>query len=145
MASLEFHLTFLLVEWLDVRNHWDDFRTWFIEAPIPFRAKVGLYESVTKNSVMLNQFGDIPAQMREFYNFRNTLAHSFQQSGNITTSRGIEIPDAQASLEVLRDKLERLAVLDNLVVNLLGSEIEGPPVPVFTDDFADWPYGMFLP
>lgn len=145
MASLEFNLTFLLVEWLDVENHREDFRKWFIEAPIPFRAKVVLYESVTKNNTMLDQFGDIPAQMREFYSFRNTLAHSFRQSGNIATSKGMEVSGEQASLEVLQDKLERLAVLDNLILNLLGCAIEGPPVPVFTDDFADWPYGVFLP
>ena len=47
--------------------------------------------------------------------------------------------------EVLKDKLERLSGLENLVGNLLMSELEGPPERVFTDDYADWPYGLFLP
>ena len=41
--------------------------------------------------------------------------------------------------------MEKLAQLDNLILNLLANEIEGPPGPVFTDGFADWLYGFFLP
>ena len=88
MASLEFHLTWLLVEWLDVGSHQEEFRRWFMETPIPFRAKVRLYEAVTEGSMMTEQFGDLAAQMREAYNFRNMLAHSFRQVGRLTTSRG---------------------------------------------------------
>ena len=145
MASLEFNLTFLLVEWLDVSNHRDEFRQWFIEAPIPFRAKLRLYETLTKDSVMLEQFGDLPAQMREFYDFRNMLAHSFRQSERVTTSRGVEVPPERVSFEVLDDHLKRLSSLESLVGSLLMSRLEGPPEMVFTDDYADWPYGLFLP
>lgn len=49
------------------------------------------------------------------------------------------------SFEVLEEQLEKLSDLENLVLNLLVSEWEGPPERVFTDDYADWPYGMFLP
>ena len=55
------------------------------------------------------------------------------------------MPDERVSFQVLEDKLDRLARLDNLVLNLLATEIEGPPERVFTDDYADWPYGVFLP
>ncbi|MXZ92200.1 MAG: hypothetical protein F4W95_15430 [Chloroflexi bacterium] len=77
MASLELNLTWLLTEWLDVGNHREEFRRWFSEAPIPLRSKLRLYEAVTENSLMTEQFGDLPGQIRECYDFRNTLAHSF--------------------------------------------------------------------
>ena len=145
MASLEFNLTLLLAEWLDLESHREEFQVWFVEAPIPFRSKVLLYEAITKGSSQLDQFGDLPQQMRESYNFRNTLAHSFRQMGNVVTSRGAEVPAERISLEVLEAELRQLTELDNLVVNLLGWAIEGPPQPVFTDDYSDWPYGVFLP
>ena len=145
VASLEMNLTFLLAEWLEVGNHQTEFHDWFMEAPIPFRSKVHLYEALTKEAFPADQFGDLADQMREFYGFRNTLAHSFHRSGNVTTSRGQRVPDDRISFEVLKDKLERLARLDNLVLNLLADAIEGPPDRVFTDDYADWPYGVFLP
>ena len=138
-------MTFLLEEWLQVGNHQEEFHGWFMEAPIPFRSKIRLYEAVTKGWVMTDQFGDLAELMREFYDFRNTLAHSFRQSGSVTTSRGRKVPDERVSFEVLEDKLGGLAQLDNLVLNLLATEIEGPPERVFTDDYADWPYGVFLP
>ena len=145
MASLELNLTWLLTEWLDVGSHREAFGRWFIEAPIPLRAKLRLYEAVTEKSLMMEQFGDLPAQIRECYDFRNMLAHSFVQFGGVTTSRGVEVPAERVSLEALEEKLKRLSKLDNLVLNLLASEIEGPPERVFTDDYADWPYGLFLP
>ena len=145
MASLEFNVTWLLAEWLDVGSHQEEFRRWFIEAPIPFRAKVRLYEAVTEGSMMTEQFGDLAEQMRETYDFRNTLAHSFRQSDRLTTSRGVEVPAERISSETLEEQLKKLTDLENLLVNLLGSELEGPPERVFTDDYADWPYGLFLP
>ena len=144
-ASLELNLTLLLAEWLDAESHRGEFESWFVEAPIPFRSKVLLYESMTRDSSQFEQFGNLPQQMRESYDFRNTLAHSFRQLGGVTTSRGIKVPAERISLDVLEDKLQQLARLDNLVVNLLGWAIEGPPQPVFTEDYADWPYGVFLP
>lgn len=145
MASLELNLTWLLAEWLDVGSHREEFRLWFIEAPIPFRAKIRLYQAVTKDSLMTEQFGDVAEQMRNFYDFRNTLAHSFRQFNSLTTSRGFEVPAERVSFEVLEEQLEKLSDLEKLVLNLLVSEWEGPPERVFTDDYADWPYGMFLP
>ena len=145
VASLEMNLTFLLAEWLEVGNHQEEFHDWFMEAPIPFRSKIRLYEALTKGGGLTGQFGDLAEQMRESYDFRNTLAHSFHGFGGVTTSRGKKLPDERVSFEVLEDKLERLARLDNLVFNLLATEIEGPPEQVFTDDYADWPYGVFLP
>ena len=145
MASLEFNLTFLLVEWLDIGSHREEFHNWFIEAPIPFRYKVRLFESFTQDSWLIEDLGDLAGRMRESYDFRNTLAHSFRQGRGITTSRGAEVPAEQASLETLQDKLETLANLDNFILNLLANEIEGPPERVFTDDYADWPFGLFLP
>ena len=126
-------------------QHREEISSWFVEAPLPFRSKVRLYEAVTKDSDLIRQFGDLAAQMRESYDFRNTLAHSFRHSGSLRTSRGVEGPAERVSLEVLQDKLERLAHLDDLLLHLLGWEIEDPPEPVFTDDSVEWPFGVFLP
>ena len=145
VASLEMNLTFLLAEWLEVSRHREEFHDWFMETPIPFRSKIRLYEALTKGGGMTYQFGDLAEQMREFYDFRNTLAHSFHRFGNVTTSRGKTVPEERVSFEVLEDKLERLAKLDNLVLSIWADAIEGPPERVFTDDYADWPYGIFLP
>ena len=139
VASIELNLTLLIAEWLDVENHREEFHRWFVEAPIPFRSKVLLYETMTKDNSQLDQLGDLPQQMRKSYEFRNTLAHSFRQFGGFTTSRGVEVPAGSISLDVLETNLQQLARLDNLVNNLLGWAIEGPPQPVFADDYADWP------
>ena len=145
VASLEMNLTFLLAEWLEVGRHREEFHDWFMEAPIPFRSKIRLYEALTKSGWLTDQFENLADQMREFYAFRNMLAHSFHQLGSVTTSRGKRVSEEEVSFEVLEGNLERLARLDNLILNLLANEIEGPPEQVFTDDFADWPYGFFFP
>ena len=50
VASREMNLTFLLAEWLEVGNHQEEFHDWFMEAPIPFRSKIRLYEALTKGA-----------------------------------------------------------------------------------------------
>ena len=42
VASLEYNLTFLLAEYLDVQSHPEEFHSWFAHVPIPFGAKVNL-------------------------------------------------------------------------------------------------------
>ena len=59
VASLEMNLTFLLAEWLKVGNHQEEFHDWFMEAPIPFRSKIRLYEALTKSGGLTEQFGDM--------------------------------------------------------------------------------------
>ena len=59
-------------------------------------------------------------------------------------SRGRRVYGEQVSNEALEGKPEKLALLDKLILNLLADEIEGPPERVFTDDFDDWPYEIFL-
>ena len=127
VASLEMNLTFLLAKWLEVGRHREEFHDWFMEAPIPFRSKIRLCEALTKSGWLTDQFGNLADQMREFYDFRNMLAHSFHQLGSFTTSRGKRVSEEEVSFEVLEGKLERLARLDNLILNLLANEIEGPP------------------
>ena len=126
MASLELNLTLLLLEWLEVRGSREPFSRWFVEAPIPFRSKVRLYEAISQETDLIRQFGDLAGQMRQSYDFRNTLAHSFRHFGGVTTSKGVKVPAERVSLEILQDRLERLARLDNLILHLLGWEIEGP-------------------
>ena len=66
VASLEMNLTFLLAEWLEVGRHGEDFHDRFMEAPIPFRSKIRLYEALTKSGWLTDQFGNLADQMREF-------------------------------------------------------------------------------
>ena len=139
MASLEYTMTFLLAEYLKVKNHRDEFHKWFLEAPIPFNYKVSLLKKMLKENPIMEQFGDIWTQLRESYEFRNILAHSFRQWNIILTARGKRIPARRVTFSTLQNKLEKLRSLENLIVNMLANEIEGTLSPISADDFADWP------
>ena len=139
VASLEFNLTFFLVEVLDVKNYHRQFYDWFTRAPIPFNWKVGLFDSISKDWAMLAQFGDVVGELRETYDFRNTLAHSFRTFRSTMTARGREIPSGKVTFAALKDRLERARHLDSLVLSMLVDHLEGPPIPISADDFADWP------
>ena len=56
MASIEFNLTFLLTEYIDVRNSRDQFLQWFTRAPIPFGSKVRLLPV----PISADDFTDLP-------------------------------------------------------------------------------------
>ena len=139
VASLEYNLTFLLAEYLNVQSHAEEFHFWFTQVPIPFGAKVNLFEALTRDSTVSSQFGDVGSDLRDSYTFRNTLAHSFRWTNRTMTARGRQIPDEHVAFPVLKERLERLRQLENLFVNLLANEIEGPLPPISADDFADWP------
>ena len=139
MASIEFNLTFLLAEYVDVRNFRDEFFDWFMRAPISFGSKVRLFESITRDNTMLTQFGDIAGQLRSSNKFRNTLAHSFQQFDGAMTSRGEKIPIERVAFGALRDSLDSLRRLESLIGGMLHDHLQGPPFPISADDFADWP------
>ena len=139
MASIEFNLTFLLVEYVDVRDFRDEFLQWFMRAPIPFGSKVRLFEVFIKDNTMLLQFGDIAGQLRSSYEFRNTLAHSFWQFDGMMTSKGQKVPTERVTLEALKDNLNSLRRLESLVAELLHAHLQGPPLPISADDFADVP------
>ncbi len=139
MASLELNLTFLLAECLDVRNHKEEFQRWFARAPLSLGSKLRLFESMTKNSVLPNQFVSAVVQIRDSNDFRNTLAHSFRQFGRTMTARGREIPAEYVTFQVLRGKLVNLRQLENLISNMLADAIQGPLPPISANDFADWP------
>ena len=139
VASLEYNMTFLLAEYLNVQRYHEEFHYWFTQVPIPFGAKVSLFEILTRESTVLSQFGDVGADLRDSYAFRNTLAHSFRWTDSTMTARGRQIPDEQVAFPVLKEKLERLRHLENLFLAMLADEIEGPHPPISADDFADWP------
>ena len=139
MASLEFYLTLLMVEYRGVRRYREEFEDWFTKTPIPFGLKIRLFEAMLKDSYTLEMLGDIPGQIRDSNGFRNTLAHSFRQSGETTTARGRKIPAEEVTFEVLEEKLDKLRSLDSLVLDMLVTEYQGTPQPVFTEDYADWP------
>ena len=139
MASLEFNLTLLLSELLDVQSHRQEFEHWLSRAPIPFSWKVGLFESLTNDNGVMHQFGDLASQMRGLQDFRNTLAHSFRQSGRTLTARGKEIAAEQVTSEALQGKLIELQSVENLMLNMWADINQGPLPPTSADDFADWP------
>ncbi len=139
VASLEFNLTFLLCEYLRPEHHAEEFQRWFMVAPIPFAWKVKLFEEIERESTMLSQFGDIWGDLKDSYQFRNILAHSFRMLDSAMTSRGKELPDEQVAFPILKAKLEKVRQLENLIGGMLYSELQGPLPPVSADDFADWP------
>ena len=139
MASLEFDLTFLVTEYLDIGNYHAEFSEWFTRAPIPFGWKISLFEKMIRANTMLEQFGDICAQLRDFHDFRNTVAHSFRQMDRTLTARGKEIPAETVTFEALLQKLQQLRRMENLIESMVYSELQGPVEPISADDFADWP------
>jgi hypothetical protein len=139
MASVEFYLTFLMTEYLEVGNHREEFAGWLTRAPIPFGWKVSLFEKMIKDNTMLKQFGDICGQLRELYDFRNTVAHSFRQMDRTLTARGKEIPAETVTFEALQQKLEQLRSMENLIGGMVYDQLQGPIPPISADDFADWP------
>ncbi len=139
VASLEFDLTLLLCEYIDPQHHGEEFQRWFIHVPISFGWKVKLFEALTRESTMLSQFGDVSTDLKDSYTFRNILAHSFRMLDTAMTARGERLPDEQVALPILRAKLEKVRRLENLIGDMLSSELQGPPQPISADDFADWP------
>ena len=139
MASIEFNLTFLLAEYIEVRNYRDEFLQWFMRAPISFGSKLSLFGTIIKDNTMLIQFGDICGQLRRSNEFRNTLAHSFRQFDGTMTSRGERIPTERVTFRALKGRLDSLRRLENLIGRMVYDHLQGPPVPVSADDFADWP------
>ena len=138
VASLEFDLTFLLVECLRVENYQEEFRQWFTHASIPLGSKITLFESMMKETLS-RQFGDVAKQLRKSKDFRNTLAHSFRQLDRTMTARGREVPAERISFDALRDELEKLRRLEGVIGGLLDAEIQGTLPPISADDYADWP------
>ena len=139
VASLEFNLTVLLCEYLDPQNDKEKFQRWFISVPIPFGWKVKLFKELTGESTMLSQYGDVWADLRDSYNFRNILAHSFRMSDSTMTARGETLSDEQIALPILKAKLDKVRQLENLIGAMLDSEMQGSLPPISADDFADWP------
>ena len=139
VASIEYQMTFVLCEYLAVQNHPGEFFQWFTHAPIPFLSKLNLFEVFVKDSSMLEQFGDVSVDLRDSYEFRNTLAHSFRRFHGSMTARGKEIPDERVAPAVLKQRLDRVRQLEQLVSAMLADQIEGFPPPISADDFADWP------
>ncbi len=140
IASIEFNMTFLLAEYLEVQRHSEEFHQWFRHAPIPFGSKVNLFEIFIGESTMVStNYGNACADLRESYEFRNTLAHSFRTYGGMTTARGREIPEEQVAFPVLKEKLERVRRLESMVGAMLYDHLVGEIPPFSADDFADWP------
>jgi len=140
IASLELNLSLLIVECLNIGNHRDNFEKWFVETPIPYNYKAQLLKSMLKDDVIINtNYPNFWKDLEELQRYRNILAHSFISLSGYQTSRGKKIDTTKIKPEVLRDKLVRLKELENTVLNMYVSLIEGPMPPISSDDYADWP------
>ncbi len=140
MASLEYSLTSLIIEYLGVKNHREEFSKWFVEAPIPFNYKVNLLKRTEcDNPLLETNLPNFWKDFSELQGFRNIVAHSFGSIGRMTTARGKIIPEEQVTFEALSGKLEKLRILENQVLNLLVTEYEGIISPISADDFVDGP------
>ena len=140
MAQLEHELTTLLIEYLGVENHREEFEKWFIEAPIPFNYKVSLLQRMEgENTIIQTNFPNFWKDFRELQKFRNMIAHSFGTHRGAMTSRGKVIPETEVTLKVLSGRLDKLRELENLVLDMLVTEYEGVIPPISADDYADWP------
>ena len=69
---------------------------------------------------MSSQFGDVGADLRDSYAFRNPLAHSFRWTNSTMTARGRQIPDEHVAFPVLQERLERLRQLEHPLRQLVG-------------------------
>ena len=140
MASLEHLLTSLIVEYLGVQNHREEFSKWFIEVPIPFNHKVTLLKRMEGDNPFFEiNLPNFWKDFSELQKFRNIVAHSFGTFGGMMTTRGKMIPEKQVTFKALSGKLEKLRKLENQVLNMLVTEYEGVIPPISADDFADWP------
>lgn len=139
VASLEFNLTVLICEFIDSPHHGEEFQRWFIAVPIPFNRKVQLFQELTKESTMLSQFNDLWGELKDIYDFRNILAHSFRMLDSTMTARGKAVPDEQVAFPILKAKLEKVHRIENLMGSILNDILQGPLPPISADDFADWP------
>lgn len=139
VSSLDFNLTLLICEHLDVRHHKEEFQRWFTRLPIPSGQKLELFEILTRESTMLSQFGDVWGDLKDSFQFRNILAHSFRVFDSTMTARGRTVPDEQVAFPILKSKLDKVRQLENLMGHMLNDILQGPPLPISADDFADWP------
>ena len=142
VASVEHTMTCLLVEWLDVKDHRDEFSRWFIAAPIPFNYKLTLFDRIFRKRFEGNttvSLAESLAQLRTLVDFRNLLAHSFRQWNGTLTAKGKQIPANRVAFDTLQDNLERMRAFEAHVYALFELEIQGVIPPISADDFADWP------
>jgi hypothetical protein len=140
MASLEYSVSGFLTECLEIGNHREEFRNWFIEAPIPFRYKAQLLESILKDNYLITAYlPNLWKNLLELQNYRNILAHSFEGFGGFQTAKGKTISDENFELGLLKENLEKLKTTENAVVNIYADLVQGYIPPFSSDDFADWP------
>ena len=139
MAYVEYSLTYLISEYLDVRFRSVEFRKWLVQVPIPFGWKVSLFEELIKDNTIVETNFEELYSLKDFQDFRNTLAHSFGQHGHRMTVRGKRIPSEHVSPEALRSKLEELRSVESAIDAMIEAEIVGVVPPISADDYADWP------
>lgn len=139
MASTEYYLSQLIVEYLGIKNHSEEFHNWFVTAPINFGCKVDLFRTLSREDVQLDQFRSQLNSLDSLWEYRNILAHSFGDHFGTRTAKGKEIAADKVTLPVLKSKIGILRKVDNLILNILVDFQTGPIPPCSADDFADGP------
>jgi hypothetical protein len=139
MASTEYHLTLLLIEYLGITSHRDEFQDWFVNLQTSFSCKVDLFQSFIKEDTQLEQFRALFNSLRSLWDFRNILAHSFPTHFGTRTSKGKEVPASRISLKALKSRLGELRKVEDQITYMLVCFEQGTPEPFSSDDFADAP------
>jgi hypothetical protein len=139
MASTEYYLSQLIVEYLRIENHAQEFQDWFVTAPINFGCKVDLFRILSSEDSQLDRFRSELNSLDSLLEYRNILAHSFGDHFGARTAKGRVIPAKKVTLPVLKSKIGILRMVDNLILNILVDFQTGPIPPCSADDFADGP------
>ena len=136
-ASVEYKMTSVIAYDLNLGSH-ERFQSWFLRTPIPFNAKLELFESLLRENTMIPE--NLYHRFREVQRVRNVLAHSFQGGLGRITSRGIRVPNELESEEKLAEWVKEATELDTWVEEILYSyDDQGTLPPISADDFANWP------
>jgi hypothetical protein len=140
MASLEYGLSNFVTECLEIGNGREEFKNWLIEAPISFRYRVQLLESLLKDNVIIKtNFPNLWQNLAESQAYRNLLAHSFEGFKGFQTAKGKPISEDDFQLGTLKENIEKLKILENTIISMYVDLMQGDIPPFSSDDFADWP------
>ena len=139
MASTEYYLSQLIVEYLGINNHAQEFQDWFVTAPLSFGCKVDLFRTLSREDAQLNQFRSELNSLDSLWEYRNILAHSFGDHFGVRTAKGREISADKVTLPVLKSKIGILRKVEDQISYILVCSEHGTIPPISADDFADGP------
>ena len=139
LASMEYHINMLLVELLEPKHGSLKLLDWLTAANISFRSKINLLQSLIPPDSVPKPIDKLCVELIALQDYRNILAHSFQQGTATITARGRQISDSVVSLEAIENKVLAAEKALQLIFALWNDLNIGEIPPFSADDFADWP------